>query len=156
MPDIRITVGRVEVSPNSGSTIPGETKFNVDLRHPQASKLNFIESQIMGICQKLGKDRSVAVEVDRILEIPPVVFNESCVNDIEAAAVGLKVPYRRMISGALHDACPISSIVPTAMIFVPCQDGISHNEAENAEPEDLERGCNVLLHAILSRANPSM
>ena len=82
----------------------------------------------------------------------PVDFDDSCVNNLSEAAQLLEIPHRMMLSGALHDASPVSTRVPAAMVFVPCRDGISHNEAEWAKPEHLEAGCNVILHAMLSRA----
>ena len=71
---------------------------------------------------------------------------------IASAAEALGLSYRRMPSGAGHDAVYVARIAPTAMVFVPCENGISHNEIENASPEDLAAGCDVLLHAILEQA----
>ena len=72
---------------------------------------------------------------------------------VRTAAGGLGLACRDIYSGAGHDACNLARTVPTGMIFVPCEDGISHNEVENATPQDLAAGCNVLLHAMLARAN---
>ena len=72
-------------------------------------------------------------------------FDEACVAALRAAAEKLDTPHRDITSGAGHDA-------PTAMFFVPCEKGISHNEAENAKPEDLAAGCDVLLQVLLERA----
>ena len=144
-PDARVTVGRFDVSPNSGSTIPGRTTFNIDLRHPDAAVLDALEKRIAEIC-------GGAVEVRRVIEMPPVDFDDACVRDLEAAAVALGIPHRAMVSGALHDASPVATRVPAAMVFVPCRDGISHHESEWAEPGDLAAGCNVILHAMLARA----
>ncbi|MGI9412833.1 MAG: Zn-dependent hydrolase [Hyphomicrobiales bacterium] len=143
-PDARVTVGRLDVSPNSGSTIPGETTFNIDIRHPDDHVLDVLENKIGEICS--------GAETRRVIEMPPVDFDGGCVGDLEGAAQALGIPHRPMLSGALHDASPVATLVPAAMIFVPCRDGISHNEAEWAEPEHLQAGCNVILHAMLSRA----
>ncbi len=151
-PDARVTVGRLDVSPNSGSTIPGGTRFNIDLRHPQTEVLDRLEAEIGALCKSAAARQSASVEIRRTVEMPPVDFDETCVADLERAANALDIPCRRMVSGALHDASPVGTIVPAAMIFVPCRDGISHNEAEWAEPVHLEAGCNVMLHAMLGRA----
>lgn len=151
-PDARITVGRLDVSPNSGSTIPGETRFNIDLRHPDSAVLDRLEDEIATLCKAAAARQSAAAVVRRVMEMPPVDFDETCIAQLERAAAALDIPSRRMLSGALHDASPVGTIVPAAMIFVPCRDGISHNEAEWAEPAHLEAGCNVILHAMLGRA----
>ena len=79
-------------------------------------------------------------------------FDSSCIAAVRAATRALGLPHREMVSGAGHDAIYIARVAPTSMIFVPCKDGISHNEIEDARPEHLEAGANVLLHAILARA----
>jgi len=82
-----------------------------------------------------------------------VKFDPRCIDAVENAAQKLDYSHQRIVSGAGHDACQVCLVAPTSMIFVPCAGGLSHNEAESAEPEDLEAGCNVLLHAMLSMAN---
>lgn len=151
-PDARITVGRLDVVPNSGSTIPGETVFNIDLRHPETTMLDRLEAAIEALCAETGTERSVEVRLRRVTDMPPVDFDEGCIADLDRAAARLEISSRHMLSGALHDASPVATVVPAAMLFVPCRDGISHNEAEWAEPAHLEAGCNVLLHAMLARA----
>jgi N-carbamoyl-L-amino-acid hydrolase len=84
---------------------------------------------------------------------PPVKFDPDCVAAVRAGAEEAGLPHLDIVSGAGHDACYINRVAPTGMIFVPCEGGISHNEAENATPEDLAAGCNVLLHAMLERAH---
>jgi len=94
----------------------------------------------------------LACEVNEIWYFAPIVFDADCVAAVRQGAGGLGYGHRDIVSGAGHDACNISKVAPTGMIFVPCKDGISHNEIESAEPGDLEAGCNVLLHAMLERA----
>jgi N-carbamoyl-L-amino-acid hydrolase len=81
-----------------------------------------------------------------------IEFDRDCVALVRDAARELNYPARDIASAAAHDACHLARIVPTAMIFVPCRDGISHNERESAEPEHLAAGADVLLHAMLQRA----
>jgi N-carbamoyl-L-amino-acid hydrolase len=76
------------------------------------------------------------------------------VDAIRSAAAKLGFPAMEMVSGAGHDSCNVSDVAPTAMVFVPCAGGLSHNEAESAAPADLAAGANVLLHAMLSMAAP--
>ena len=147
------TVGRFDVSPNSRNTIPGEVRFSVDIRHPEAGVLAEMDAEIResftGIAQRAG----VEVAIDPIWEKPPIVFDSRCVEAVREAADGLGYDHRDIVSGAGHDACQVCTVAPTGMIFVPCEDGISHNEIESATPEDLEMGCNVLLHAMLAMAD---
>jgi len=82
-------------------------------------------------------------------------FNADCIDSVEHAAEMLGLSKRRIVSGAAHDAVYLSRVAPTSMIFVQCKDGISHNETEDARPEHLEAGANVLLHAMLRRARVS-
>jgi N-carbamoyl-L-amino-acid hydrolase len=150
-PDARITVGRLEVEPNSPSTIPGRTRFNIDLRHPEMAMLDRLEQEIGRLCEK-GKAGGFEIALHRKFALPPTVFDQGCVEDVARAVARLGYSYRRMSSGGLHDACSIAAQVPCAMLFIPSRDGISHNEAEWSEPEHVEAGANVLLHAMLARA----
>ena len=95
----------------------------------------------------------VEIDADEIWYCPPVKFDERCVQSVRSATESLGFESREMVSGAGHDACNVAGVVPTAMIFVPCEGGLSHNEEENATAADLGAGCNVLLHAMLDAAN---
>lgn len=146
-PDAVGTVGALHVSPNSRNTIPGKVAFTIDFRHPDDSVLAEMDQTLRVILEDTS---DVNVEAELIWHNPPIEFAPQCIDAIEASVRRLKYPYRRMVSGAGHDACQIARKVPTAMVFVPCKGGLSHNEAEWAEPAHLEAGCNVLLHAALS------
>ena len=149
------TIGQLDVSPNSRNTIPGEVRFSVDIRHPESDTLAVMDARIResfaGVAQRAGVD----VTVDQIWEKPPIEFDAGCVDAVREAAAGMGYDHRDIVSGAGHDACQVCTVAPTGMIFVPCEDGISHNEIESATPEDLEMGCNVLLHAMLAMADGS-
>ncbi len=151
-PDIRFTVGRFDVRPNSGSTIPGHVSFNIDLRHPDESVLDNIESMIQREMHEIAASQLLGLKIDRTINAPPVIFNQAMVSLVRQAVERLGYSHMEMISGAGHDAMNLSLIVPTTMIFVPCKDGISHNEAEFATPDDLAAGASVLLNAMLTRA----
>lgn len=150
--DLRLTIGRVEVSPNSGGTVAGRARFNIDLRHPDATVLDLTEAEIRGLLDRIAGSRSLGLELRRVLARPPVAFDPGLVELVRQAAETLGLGHREMTSGAGHDAMNIAGVAPSAMIFVPCRDGISHNEAEYASPEDLAAGASVLLHTILAKA----
>jgi N-carbamoyl-L-amino-acid hydrolase len=85
-------------------------------------------------------------------EAPGVVFNADCVSAVRKAVEITGVDAMDIVSGAGHDACNVSSVAPTSMIFIPCEGGLSHNEAEAAAPMHVSCGGNILLHAILECA----
>lgn len=146
------TVGAMTVSPNSRNTIPGRVDFTVDLRNPDDNVLAAMGQKLRCELQRIANERGVSLTVEEIWHNPPVVFDPSCVHSVRKAANAQGSGYREMVSGAGHDACMVARKVPTSMIFVPCAGGISHNEAESAEPEHLAIGCDVLLNAMLDHA----
>ena len=147
------TVGQFDVSPNSRNTIPGEVRFSVDIRHPDAGVLAAMDAEVRDSFTAIAERGDVEVTIDQISENPPIEFDARCVEAVREAAAGLGYAHKDIVSGAGHDACQVCTVVPTGMIFVPCEDGISHNEIESATPEALEMGCNVLLHAMLAMAS---
>ena len=149
------TIGQFDVSPNSRNTIPGEVRFSVDIRHPKSKTLAVMDTRIRESFAAIAQRAGVDVTVDQIWEKPPIEFDAGCVDAVREAAAGMGYDHRDIVSGAGHDACQVCEVAPTGMIFVPCEDGISHNEIESATPEDLEMGCNVLLHAMLAMAGGS-
>jgi len=146
-PDGVGTVGELHVSPNARNTIPGKVTFTIDFRHPDDAVLSRMDAAIQ---KAASDDPAVSIDLDMIWHNPPVTFDSRCVDAVATSVAALNYPHRRMVSGAGHDACQVARKVPTAMVFVPCRDGLSHNEAEWADPEHLEAGCNVLLGAALS------
>ena len=103
-------------------------------------------------CQRIGRDLGLAFAVDKVTDYPPLHFDSGCVGQVREAANNLGLRHMDIVSGAGHDACYIARVAPVGMIFVPCEGGISHNEIENARPEDLAAGAEVLLHALLDVA----
>lgn len=147
------TVGLLQVFPNSRNVIPGEVFFTVDLRHPDDETLSKMDNQLREVSQRIAEEQGLQMKFEQIWYSPPVPFNKDCVDSVRNAAQAAGYSHRDIVSGAGHDACYISRVAPTAMVFVPCEDGISHNEAENAKPEHLAAGCNVLFQAVLNQAN---
>ena len=147
------TVGMMQVSPNSRNTIPGSVFMTIDLRHPDDETLSRMEAELRAACAAICDPAGIEAEIAMIWYSPPIAFNEDCVGAVKKAAGEAGYGNMEIISGAGHDACYISRVAPTAMIFVPCEEGVSHNEAESATPEDLAAGCNVLMYAMLERAS---
>jgi beta-ureidopropionase / N-carbamoyl-L-amino-acid hydrolase len=147
------TVGFVQVSPNSRNTIPGRVFFTVDFRHPQDAVLSAMDRELRQACADAAARSQVAAEVSEFWYFPPTPFDPALVEGVRAAAAGLGHKHQDIISGAGHDAVYMARVAPTAMVFVPCIGGISHNEIEDAKPEDLTAGCAVLLNAVLEAAD---
>ncbi len=148
-----ITVGSINVRPNSPNTIPGETQFSIDSRHPENTVLATIETQMRDACAAIAAEANLEIAFELVSERASISFDESCVGSIREVAQRLSIPHRDIYSGAGHDACNLALAAPTGMIFVPCERGISHNEQENAKPEDLADGCSVLMHVLMERAS---
>jgi N-carbamoyl-L-amino-acid hydrolase len=151
-PHGRGTVGFMQVAPNSRNVVPGEVRFSVDFRHPTDDGLKAMERALRDGCARVGTARNVEVSAEEVVYFPPCRFDADCVAAVRAGARAGGYPSLEIVSGAGHDAVYIARVAPTAMIFVPCKDGISHNEIEDAKPGDLAAGCNVLAHAMLARA----
>ena len=151
-PDARVSVGRLKTATDGPSTVVGQTEFVIDIRHPDAKTLERLCARCRQVCEAVATSHTCDLKVCDRFAVPPTLFDESCVKALEQAAKSLQLSYRKMPSGALHDAANVASLVPTAMLFVPCRDGISHNVAEYTSKEHLAAGCNVLLRAMLAQA----
>jgi beta-ureidopropionase / N-carbamoyl-L-amino-acid hydrolase len=151
-PHGRGTVGFMQVSPNSRNVVPGEVKFSVDFRHPTDAGLKAMEAKLREACSRVEGECNVQVRTEEVVYFPPCRFDPDCVAAVRAGAKAGGYPSVEIVSGAGHDAVHVAGVAPTAMIFVPCREGNSHNELEDAKPADLAAGCNVLLHAMLSIA----
>lgn len=146
------TVGFVQVSPNSRNVIPGRVFFAVDFRHPDDAVLTKMDGELRATCAEIARQAGLEVEVSEFWYFPPTPFDEKCIAAVREGAKLYGYGHMDIVSGAGHDAVYMAKVAPTGMIFVPCEGGISHNEIENADPKDLEAGGNVLLHAMLERA----
>ncbi|VVD89059.1 amidase, hydantoinase/carbamoylase family protein [Pandoraea morbifera] len=150
-PHARGTVGWVDNYPNSRNVIPGRVKLSVDLRAADDATLDALNAALRAECAALSTN-GIDVAIEQVVYFPPQPFAPELVAAIRDGARALGLSSMDAISGAGHDAVYLARIAPTAMIFVPCKDGISHNEIEDADPAHLEAGCNVLLQAMLQRA----
>ena len=148
----RGTVGRMQVRPNSPNVIPGEVRFSAEFRHPDAAEIARLAAQFPREAGFLARDCGVDLRVEELFRIPAQPFDAGCVDLVRQAAARLGLSAREIVSGAAHDAVYVAPHVPTAMIFTPCKDGLSHNEAESVEPGEAEAGCQVLFEAVVARA----
>ena len=133
--DGRGTVGQLLVSPNSRNVIPGEVRFSVEFRHPLDAEVDRLDAQFPREAGFIARDCGVKLELTQLFKIPAQPFDPACVDLVRQGAAKLGYSAREIVSGAGHDAVYVARHVPTAMIFTPCKDGLSHNEAESIEPE---------------------
>lgn len=151
-PHGRGTVGFMQVAPNSRNVVPGEVRCSVDFRHATDEGLRAMEQALRAACARVGAACNVGIALEEVVYFPPCRFDAACVAAVRSGAQARGLPHLDIVSGAGHDAVYVARVAPAAMIFVPCKDGISHNEIEDAQPADLAAGCDVLLHAMLARA----
>ncbi len=144
------TVGLLEVKPNSPNVVPGEVFFTVDLRHPDAAALDDMEQALVASGYELADKFGLEVEIRKILDQAPVAFDPACITCVREGAAVAGFSMREIMSGAGHDAGYVSRVAPSAMVFVPCRGGVSHNEAEFASKEQCAAGAQVLLQAVLN------
>ena len=150
-PETKFTIGMMDITPNVPSVISSEVLFSIDIRHPDSDYLERLANKTETIC--IALQDICTVEVWRIAESDSVFFDENMTEAVEEACVNTQIPYRRMFSAAGHDARQLSYMCPTAMIFIPCEKGISHNEAENATSRDLYDGARVLADVMTKLGN---
>ena len=146
------TCGMIESKPNSRNVIPGEVFLTVDLRHPEEERLAAMDATFRKAVDEAAAAHGLEIAVEQIWHFEATPFDADCVSAVRSGAERAGFGHMDIVSGAGHDACYMAKVTPTGMIFVPCENGISHNEIEKATPEDLAAGCDVLLHAILERA----
>lgn len=149
----RATIGDIKVAPGSRNTVPQQLIVSFDLRHPDGETLDAMVRELNRVGKSLGALHGVSIEIEQIWHMPPTAFDAELVALIDRTSDELGYRRVRIVSGAGHDSLHTAVIAPTAMIFVPCAGGLSHNEAESAAPQDLAAGANVLLHAALAVAN---
>jgi N-carbamoyl-L-amino-acid hydrolase len=149
-PDAVSTVGLIEARPNSRNVINGEVFFTIDIRHPNDDVVAAMDGEVRAAIGDIVAGTDIAAAVDEVWHSPAVHFDPACVDAVRQAAAAQGFPAREITSGAGHDAAYIARVAPATMIFVPCEKGISHNELEKTEPEQVAAGANVLLHAVLA------
>ena len=148
----RATFGDIKAEPGSRNTVPERLIVNVDLRHPDPAVLDEMDRLFRTFVAKACEAKKLQGRVEELWHMPVTEFDPNCVDAVRRATAELGYSSMEMVSGAGHDALYVAKVAPTSMIFVPCKDGVSHNESEDVKSEDLEAGCNVLLHAMLKMA----
>ena len=146
------TVGRIAITPGSPNVIPGDVRFTIDFRSPELTIIDDFEAKLRAHAAVVAGEHGLDVTVQQVNQSTPVAFDQRCIEAVRAGTDRFGFACREMMSGAGHDAAHISAVAPTSMIFIPCKDGVSHNEAESATKADCAAGANVLLHAALSLA----
>ena len=146
------SVGEAVIARPSRNVIPGEIAFSGEFRTPDAGILDALDKALQEQVKEIAARRKVDIRLDTIWRKEPTHFDPAMTGAIAAAADRLGLPHRPIVSGAGHDSFHLATVVPTAMVFVPCKDGVSHNELESAKPEECAAGANVLLHAVLAVA----
>ena len=151
-PHGRGTVGMVQVFPNSRNVIPGRVKFSIDLRNSTDALVDQMAAEVQAFAEQVAQEHGVQVQIELVSSYPAQKFHAECVQAVGRAAAKLGYSHMPAVSGAGHDAVYMAKLAPSGMIFIPCKDGISHNEIEAAQPAHITAGCNVLLHAMLEKA----
>jgi N-carbamoyl-L-amino-acid hydrolase len=144
---VRFTVGRFEAEPGAYNTVANRARFTIDLRHPEVEVLARLGDAVAPTATRAAAP--CQVRVAETFGVAPVVFPQHLVTLLEGATRALGLPYAIMPSGAFHDAGFLARVGPSAMVFVPCRAGISHNPAESAEPAHCAAGTQVLAAAIV-------
>jgi len=151
-PDARVTVGRLSVPSDSHSIVPGRVDLVLDVRHPDAASLDALQAKLEGRFREIAAEHGLSVEFEPYWNYAPIVFDPKVREYIRTAANLHGYSSLDLPSRAGHDALNIAKVAPTAMIFIPCLKGISHNESEFATDEDIAAGADILLAAALAAA----
>jgi len=145
----RVTVGQLVSEPGSRNTVPERIRMSLDVRHPDQAVLDSMDKRLQEIVSGSDGD-GIDVVLEEVWHSPAIRFDGRVLDAIRMAVEATGLPVMEMVSGAGHDSVYVSRVAPAAMIFIPCRDGLSHNESEYAAPEDISAGGDVLLNAVLA------
>jgi len=148
----RATVGDLKALPGSRNTVPERLVISIDLRHPDRDTLEAMVAEFRRLAAAAAARHGIGLEIAQVWHMPPTRFDPELVAAVARAASDLGLKAAAIVSGAGHDSLHTAQFAPTAMIFVPCTGGLSHNEAEEASAADLAAGTNVLFQAVVSVA----
>ena len=146
------TVGMLNPYPNSRNVIPGEVFMTCEFRHPIDATLSEMDAALKEGVEAITTKIGLTCDLKQVFYYPPVAFDPGCVEAVRRAAERFGYSHRDIVSGAGHDACYLARVAPSSMVFTPCVDGVSHNEAEDIKQEWSTAGANVLMHAVLEKA----
>jgi beta-ureidopropionase / N-carbamoyl-L-amino-acid hydrolase len=148
----RATVGHMRVAPNSRNVVPGAVNMTLDVRNAKDETLLAMVEDLRRSAAKIAAETRCTIDVKEVLYFAPSHFDPKLVESVRASAKALGLSCRDIVSGAAHDAVYLNRVAPTAMIFVPCEGGLSHNELENARPDEIAAGASVLINAMVAAA----
>lgn len=151
-PHARVTMGSWEMLPGVRNTVPGEARISIDLRHPGTQSLEAMDRKLKDLVVKHNQVAEAKAGLTEIWYAPPVHFDADCIQAVREAVKTFSYPSMEVVSGAGHDSVYLASVHPATMIFIPCKDGLSHNELESVTESDVRMGANVLLHSVLQMA----
>lgn len=146
--DAVATVGVIEAAPGAPNVIPGEVHFTIDVRSGVETRRNAVAEAILARLDEIAAARALALTVERIHDLAASPCDPALMDLMDAALAAAGQPVRRLVSGAGHDAMNLAALCPTAMLFIRCREGISHNPAEHVEPADAEIALRVMLGFI--------
>jgi len=149
----KTTASQISIWPNATGILPELAHVTIDMRHPEIAGAERMLAEVETAIAESARKGNVEIEIVERWRFGDERFDAGCLQDLRDAARGLEIPYKEMLSQAGHDAYNMTHVCPTALIFCPCDDGITHNEAENVSREDAVPSVNVLLHAVLARAD---
>jgi len=146
------TVGEIEVDPGLINAIAASVRFSLDIRGPVEDAYRGVAREIGAYALQAAEARGMSAEYTERQSIPPTPMDARILDALEGATKATGEPYMRMHSGAAHDTMCVADRVPTAMVFVPCKDGISHHPDEDADPADAALAAEIILNAVRALA----
>ena len=148
----RATVGHMRVLPNSRNVVPGAVSMTLDVRNAKDDTLLAMVEDLKTSARLIEAECGVTIDIKQVLYFAPSHFDPQLIESVRMSARALGLSCRDIVSGAAHDAVYLNRVAPTAMIFVPCEGGLSHNELENARPDEIAAGASVLINVMLAAA----
>ena len=146
--DLVATVGRIEALPGAPNVIPGAVTFSIDVRSGDEARRDRAAGDILEAVAAIAEERGLHLTVERIHDLPASPCDRALMDLMDAALVEAGQPVRRLVSGAGHDAMVMAALCPTAMLFIRCKGGVSHNPAEHVDPADADIALRVMLGFI--------
>ncbi len=144
------TSGKIDVHPNLINVVPAKATLTLDIRNTDEETLRQAEKEVAQFLIDVAAREGVKITTKTLARFEPVQFDERVISVVHETAEHLGNTVQRMPSGAGHDAQMLARVCPSAMIFVPSVDGISHNAAEHTDVADLHAGADILLHTMIS------
>ncbi|WP_183954345.1 allantoate amidohydrolase [Sphingobium fontiphilum] len=146
--DLVATVGRIEALPGAPNVVPGEVRFSIDIRSGDPARRDRAAQAILVALEHVASSRGLAVAVEQVHDLPASPCDPALMDMMDAALADAGHPPFRLVSGAGHDAMAMAALCPTAMLFIRCRAGISHNPAEHIDPADAEAAFQAMLGFI--------